>query len=284
MPCPTCNDGEFEPGFERSYAGGYRIFRYRPCHGAEAHDAEEIVLNDDGVVVSRREHPRCIACRAWGRWQHELARGRVAAAKKADAAERWPVPFSFRAAKLDSPVSESMGDTYERLRSWAQRVRSPDSRSNGVVIVGGAGAGKSHSAVAAANYLASHALSAIAFGQVSVICRRVASAWRSRDESSAEKLVSYLAGIDVLILDDLGKQSPSDANQALLFELVDRRINGSLPTIITANDLQAVYSQFDDDKRPAFKSRLSSFETIPFEGVDLRQSAASFGGEGEFSL
>lgn len=95
---------------------------------------------------------------------------------------------------------------------------------------------------------------------------RPVDAGRERD---SEAQVTNLQRVQVLLLDDLGAEKPSDWQREQLYRIVNGRYERGLPTIITTNqhDLEervggATLSRFREDVR-----------TVAVVGADLRRAA-----------
>jgi len=90
-----------------------------------------------------------------------------------------------------------------------------------------------------------------------------------KQEGSATEILNRLKGTKLLIIDDLGTRTPSDAFMDFLFDLFDTRWNNreKLGTIITTNLNSAdMRLKFSD----AIVSRVASGICMRFEGQDRR--------------
>ena len=59
--------------------------------------------------------------------------------------------------------------------------------------------------------------------------------WRSDSETSSYAASRHFVDLDLLVLDELGVQSGSANEQALLFEVIDARLSENRPTIFLSN-------------------------------------------------
>jgi len=90
-----------------------------------------------------------------------------------------------------------------------------------------------------------------------------------KQEGSATEMLTRLKGTKLLIIDDLGTRTPSDAFMDFLFDLFDTRWNNRnyLGTIITTNlNAEDMRLKFSD----AITSRVASGICVRFEGQDRR--------------
>lgn len=122
-------------------------------------------------------------------------------------------------------------------REYADRfcagTLSPDER-NGLFIVGPAGTGKTHLAAAIANQVLETC--------TPVICRTMADILADiretygRDSRRTEaQAVGRYREIPLLIIDDLGKEAPTEWALTALYSIVNARYEDCLPTVLTTN-------------------------------------------------
>lgn len=134
----------------------------------------------------------------------------------------------------------------------------------------GCGTGKSHLAAAAAQAINNTGYQVI-FKRVPEILRDATGAWEER----AARL-DVLCRVDVLVLDDLGKEyasskSAQDYRNSVLFDILDARYANERITLMTAN-----YSPDELDTRgysPAIISRIGSALMVTLTGDDYRRRA-----------
>lgn len=137
-----------------------------------------------------------------------------------DRAAQWPaqVPARFAAATID----QLDGD----LRTLADQWTAGGMTSN-VLLLGGTGVGKSHAAYAMAR-------EAFVAGS-DVLVRPVIRLLRELRPEGAPGMLDRALHVDVLVLDDLGSEKPSDWTEQTLQEIVDDRWGNQRPTIVTSN-------------------------------------------------
>lgn len=85
---------------------------------------------------------------------------------------------------------------------------------------------------------------------------------------SDRDLVNKLATCDLLILDEFGRESNSDAVVNQFHEIFDIRFENKLPTIVISN---FNFKQLEEVTTKAIASRLSCSKIITFDSVDLRR-------------
>lgn len=112
----------------------------------------------------------------------------------------------------------------ERLTRWVRHVG--ESTTGSLVLTGEVGSGKTHTAVAVARAL--------------FLAGRTVECWATVDLLDALRPdggveLDQLADVDVLVLDDLGAERPSEWVAERLYALVNRRWLYERPTIVTTN-------------------------------------------------
>ena len=175
---------------------------------------------------------------------------------------------------LDKELGESirsyMGFTLQDLRSYATNF-SPSTRKN-LLLIGNAGLGKTHAALAIAGQVLEQG-----FDVIYVSCPdffgKLESLHFSGLTSEEEILANTASYADLLILDDLGTENDSNFFITSFYSLLNNRIGAKLPTIITTNIVNgALFEKLYTEK---ISSRLASFEQIKFFGTDIRVQKAS---------
>jgi DNA replication protein DnaC len=136
--------------------------------------------------------------------------------------------------------------------------------SLGVVISGPTGVGKTYLAAAITRALI-EAQQPVIFREVSRIYSELRACMK-RDESEENILAPYV-NVRWLVLDDFGSGALTDFERRYALDLLNRRANTRLRTIVTTNcELQEIADKLDE----RIASRLSAFEQIVATGEDRR--------------
>lgn len=162
---------------------------------------------------------------------------------------------------------------------------------DGLYIVGGTGAGKTHLAwCVVLGYLENHARengSSLAFSRkaclvtVSDLMDDIKGAFS--DDRSATDVLDRYSRYDLLVLDDLGKEVPTDWVRSKLFQIVNRRYNDCKATVITSqyrpDQFVSRMGARGRDDAVAIRSRLAEMcYLVEMDGRDRRFAVAPSAG------
>ena len=137
----------------------------------------------------------------------------------------------------------------------------------GFYIDGNQGTGKTHLAAATARELHGMGLS-VCFAVVPSLME----AMRSRKAEDREQ-TGRLASADVLVLDDLGKETPTAYACERLFDIINERYNAELPVGVTSNYTRGEVAQrlTEGDVGKSIASRLCGMtRRVHLDGEDRR--------------
>lgn len=123
---------------------------------------------------------------------------------------------------------------FETCSGYAKNFDSVlSSNRNGLFITGECGVGKSHLAFAVANSLIKKGYSVIAMTMIDLLLK-LKSSFKSEIQTEEEILKIYEDCV-LLVIDDLGKEKPTEWALQMIYTIVDRRYNAKKPIIVTSN-------------------------------------------------
>lgn len=138
---------------------------------------------------------------------------------------------SFKTFEADTPELRSALELSKRfVRGWEKAKAG----GYGLFFYGNPGTGKSHLAISILKELVPQGATGL-YTRVSDLIGYIRSQWRQDSEESSYQAVRRYVDLDLLVLDELGVQSGSTNEQALLFEVIDARLAENRPTIFLSN-------------------------------------------------
>lgn len=189
--------------------------------------------------------------------------------------ERWiayKLPARYRGARLKDfdPKIQTI------VTEWFENP------TDGLLITGPVGTGKTHLAAAILRHAMitnfckryspsgpSDAHDEVLFCRCSEFFLKIRATYDSSSARTELSVVNETAGVRLLILDDLGAGKVDDFERRAILEVLDRRLNNMLPTVVTSNLGRAEIALRIDDR---VSSRLLQFTGIPLNGRDRRNA------------
>jgi DNA replication protein DnaC len=123
---------------------------------------------------------------------------------------------------------ENLRRAYEAARSYAE---DPE---GWLLLKGGYGCGKTHLAAAIANYRLEQG-QPVLFITVPDLLDHLRATFGPSSPAGYDTRFDEVRTVDLLVLDDLGTESPTPWAQEKLFQILNYRYNARLPTVITTN-------------------------------------------------
>ena len=173
--------------------------------------------------------------------------------------------FSLDYYKEDPRAYRQMERVLHTCQEYAARFRSD---SSSLLFKGATGLGKTHLSLAIAGKAIEKGFGVIYGSAQSFAVALEKERFERQDPDGPGDANSQLLGCDLLILDDLGAEFPSQYVNAALYNVVNARMMAGRPTIISTNlslkELEQRYSE-------RFASRVSGYYgMLEFTGSDVR--------------
>lgn len=121
----------------------------------------------------------------------------------------------------------------ETAMRYAQNFDNMGQKKNGLFILGDIGVGKTHLAAAIANDLIQRGWPVICMTMIDMLAR-IKATYDKREISEGEILRVYET-VPLLIIDDMGKEPPTDWGVSKIYTIINARYEGYKPTIVTSN-------------------------------------------------
>lgn len=138
--------------------------------------------------------------------------------------------------------------------------------SPSIMMFGGTGLGKTHLSLSIASVVLQKGFSVL-YDSVINFLRQIENEHFGRDTTGNDTL-SLLLECDLLILDDLGTEFDTPFYQSMIYNIINTRINRSLPTIISTNmDWSGISHKYEE----RITSRIfATYVNQHFVGYDVR--------------
>lgn len=164
-------------------------------------------------------------------------------------------------------VTKENQEQYKQAKEFAENFP----KDKGLLITGPVGSGKTHLAAAVANYLIEK-LYTVIFGNITDIMTLVKSTYSKDSEVSELQIIDTLTkDVDLLIVDDLGKEYQSPNTSTVLYQIINRLYEDEKPIIVTTNFNSELLKTKYKERGEAIVSRITEM-TIPIimTGKDWR--------------
>ncbi len=130
-------------------------------------------------------------------------------------------------------VNSNNKKVYKILKEYSEKLANSAERK-GLILVGNNGVGKTHLACSIANELIKNGIPII-YGTLINLLAELKNTYDVDNNISEMKIIKLYEKVDLLIIDDLGKEKPSEWGLEKLFTIINSRYENNLPVIITTN-------------------------------------------------
>ena len=130
-------------------------------------------------------------------------------------------------------VNSNNKKVYQSLKNYSEKLVNEVERK-GLILVGNNGVGKTHLACSIANELIKNGIPII-YGTLINLLAELKNSYDVDNNISEMKIIKLYEKVDLLIIDDLGKEKPSEWGLEKLFTIINSRYENNLPVIITTN-------------------------------------------------
>ena len=125
-------------------------------------------------------------------------------------------------------VREENKKVFEMAKKYADRFQDMYKKSQGLLLYGPVGTGKSFTAACIGNYLLNNAKPVIMTSFVKIL----QDVWENDREA---EYITILNSASLLIIDDLGTERETDYALEKVYNIIDSRVRANKPMIITSN-------------------------------------------------
>lgn len=193
----------------------------------------------------------CPDCKEKRQAREESARQQELATARAEVRERWRrtcgIDPELQGKTFKSFDGRVQRQAYQAAVKWVEEfnIESPRGVRSLIFYSAVPGLGKTHLMVGIANYIfdnwegdPNRSRSPIIFASGPALVKRIRACFDIREHDNLhereEDVYREVAGAAVLMLDDVGKEKPSDFTRELYWYIIDERVKSGLPVVITS--------------------------------------------------
>lgn len=130
-------------------------------------------------------------------------------------------------------TNNSNKKVFDNLKNYSEKLVKGIEKK-GLILAGNNGVGKTHLACSIANKLIENGIPVI-YGTLINLLAELRNSYDTDNNISEMEIIKLYKNVDLLIIDDLGKEKPSEWGLEKLFTIVNSRYENNLPVIITTN-------------------------------------------------
>ena len=172
---------------------------------------------------------------------------------------------------FDAYIAENaeQSGALEKCRALADGIVKDPVRQPSLIMCGNPGTGKTHLACAIVIEVSDAGRSACRISAADMV-REFKDSWRKDSEFDERKLLNWYGNIDLLVIEEVGVQFGSDTERMYIFEVVNRRYENCLPTVIVSNmDIEKIRAEVGE--RVLDRLREDGGRMIKFTGESWRK-------------
>ena len=130
-------------------------------------------------------------------------------------------------------TNNSNKKVFNNLKNYSEKLVNGIEKK-GLILVGNNGVGKTHLACSIANKLIENGIPVI-YGTLINLLAELRNSYDTDNDISEMEIIKLYENVALLIIDDLGKEKPSEWGLEKLFTIINSRYENNLPVIITIN-------------------------------------------------
>lgn len=152
-------------------------------------------------------------------------------------------------------INNSNKKAFNNLKNYSEKLVN-NIEKKGLILVGNNGVGKTHLACIIVNKFIENGIPVI-YGTLINLLAELRNSYEIDNSISEMEIIKLYENVDLLIIDDLGKEKPSEWGLEKLFTIINSRYENNLPVIITTN-----YNQNSLVKRLSINEEIETAKSI----------------------
>jgi len=127
--------------------------------------------------------------------------------------------------------------TYSHMvcKNFCEKFENAKLKGKGIFLTGSPGVGKTHLSAGVALEIAEKYMTPVMMLSMVDLLSRLRATYEDKTGESESYLMTALMAVDLLIIDDLGKESPTDWTLEKLYQIIDGRYQQHKVIIVTTN-------------------------------------------------
>jgi len=155
-------------------------------------------------------------------------------------------------------------DALDTVAEYATDWENVLKTGRSMLFVGRPGTGKTHLAIALAQYVASNYVAVVQYTSLLDIMESIKDAWNRRGGESTTDIINRLSSVDLLIIDEISAGYGTQTEQLQFFRIINKRYENMLPTVMISNansgDTRRIIGEATYDRLKEGKGQLISFD------------------------
>lgn len=154
-------------------------------------------------------------------------------------------------------INQRNREAYNTAKKYADEFKQYRNSGDGLIFAGSYGTGKTHLAAAICHQLVRQEYQPI-IGTLIKLLGNIKTTYNNPEsEETEDQIIEEYTSCDLLIIDDLGKEKPTDWVLEKLYYIINTRYEKCLPIVVTTN-----YDMDKLIKRLTYKDNIETAEAI----------------------
>lgn len=188
----------------------------------------------------------CPECAAERDATEQAEQGRKDAERDLAARRKAGIPLRFQGKTLETYDAhhDKQQIALAACRKLVSAIRSGQPAPN-LILIGKPGTGKSH--LCCGVVLELYRTHSVRRVDLPDLIREIRATWNKDSQYSEEYVLEFYGTLDLLIIEEVGTGAGTDDERARIFQVVNRRYESMLPTVIVSNlDMESLKKEIGD--------------------------------------